>query len=529
MEKKGCLLLVLNSHLPFIRHPEIEYPFEENWLFEAIAESYLPLVSKCEGLIHEGYDFRITCSLSPPLIEMFADDLLRLRFSKYLDDRIALSKQEMKRLRHEPRLFESAQGYHQFFITTRKLFEERWNCDLLGAFNYLLDSRRVEIITSCATHAYLPLWELFPKIIRLQVQLGIRQFRNVFGREPQGFWLPECGFFPGLDEVLHREGIRYFFLDAHGLLNADPAPLFREYAPVHCPSGIAAFGRDWLSHDLVWLKEKGYPGDPCYRDFYQDIGFDLDLEYLGRFTHSPERIPAGIKYYRGGRDGIRDVYDPMLARSRCEEHANHFVDACQRQIEQLQFPPGKEPVMAAIFDTEHFGHWWHEGTAWLDLVIRKLSVGHSTIKLTTARDYLKTHATNQVVTPSASSWGYQGYGETWLMGRNHWIYPALYEKIELIDCFVQAHTIPLGLQRDAINQYFRELLLAQSSDWAFMMHNGSNQSYAEKRVHEHLENMTCLYHQIIQNAVDSAWLDGIQSKNNIFKNVDILELYSKMS
>jgi 1,4-alpha-glucan branching enzyme len=529
MEEKGYLLLVLNSHLPFIRHPETENPFEENWLFEAIVESYLPLIDMCERLIHEGYDFKITFSLSPPLVEMLADDLLRLRFNRYLDDRIALSKEEMKRLGHEPRLFELARSYHQRFVTTRKLFEERWKCDLISAFSYLLDSGKVEIITSCATHAFLPLWELFPKIIRLQIQLGIRQFRNVFGRDPKGFWLPECGFFLGLDEVLYDEGIGYIFLDAHGLLNGDPSPVFREYAPIHCPSRVAAFGRDWQSHDLVWLKDKGYPGDPFYRAFDQDIGFELDLEYLVPFTHSPQRVPTGIKYYRAGTDGVRDVYDPMFARSRCDGHANHFVDACERQVEQLQVQLGKEPVISALFDTEHFGHWWHEGVGWLDLVLRKLSVGHNTIKLITARDYLKTHATHQVVTPSASSWGYQGYSETWLMGRNHWIYPALYEKIEIIDRLVQSHTISPGLQWDAINQYFRELLLAQSSDWAFMMHAESNQLYAKKRLREHIENMTYLYHQIIQNAVDSEWLNGIQNKNNIFKNVDILELYSKMS
>ncbi|HEV7396461.1 MAG TPA: 1,4-alpha-glucan branching protein domain-containing protein [Pyrinomonadaceae bacterium] len=529
MQENGYLLLVLNSHLPFIRHPEIEYPFEENWLFEAIVESYLPLIGICEELIHNRSDFKITFSLSPPLMEMLADDLLSFRFSRYLDDRIALSKEEMRRLGHDPRSLALAQSYYQRFVATKKLFEQRWHCDLLSAFRYLRESGRVEIITSCATHAYLPLWEHFPKIIRLQIQLGIREFRNVFDEDPKGFWLPECGFFPGLDEVLHREGIRYFFLDAHGLLNGDPRPLFREYAPIHCPSGVATFGRDWQSHDLVWLRDKGYPGDPCYRDFDQDIGFELDLEYLVPFTHSLQRVPTGIKYSRAGTDGVKDVYDPMAAKARCEEHANHFVDACHRQIKQLRSQLGKEPVIAALFDTEHFGHWWHEGAAWLDLVLRKLSVEHSTIKLVTARDYLKTHVTNQVVTPSTSSWGYQGYSETWLMGRNHWIYPALYEKIEIIDRFVQSHAISPGLQRDALNQYFRELLLAQSSDWAFMMHAESNQAYAEKKVRAHIENMTSLYHQISQNAVDSGWLHDLQNKNKIFMNVDILELYLKMS
>ena len=528
MEEKGYLLLVLNTHLPFIRHPEIEHPFEENWLFEAIVESYLPLITVCEDLIRAGDDFKISFALSPSLIAMLTDDLLQQRFLHYLEDRIGLSQKEMERLRHEPQLFALALTYHQRFVASRRVFQERWNTDLTSAFSYLLDSGKVEIIPSAATHAYLPLWELFPRMIRLQIQLGILQFRDVFGRDPLGFWLPECGFFPGLDALLQSEGIRYFFLDAHGLLNGDPSPKFGEYAPIHCPSGVAAFGRDWQSHDLVWLKDKGYPGDPFYRDFDEDIGFELEPDYLLPFTHSPQRVPTGMKYFRAGANGPGQVYDPMRALSRCDEHANHFIDSCQQQVEYLHSRLGRKPVIAALFDTEHFGHWWHEGPAWLNLVLRKLSHGQKTIKLITARDYLESHPINQIVSPSMSSWGYQGYSETWLMGRNHWIYPALYEMIELIDQLVESNTGSEGSRRDALNQYFRELLLAQSSDWAFMMHAQSSQVYAEKRVTEHIQNMMNIYHQIMQNRIDSEALDLIRKKNNIFSKVDILELYRKI-
>ena len=512
MEEQGYLLLVLNTHLPFVRHSEIPHPLEENWLFEAIVESYLPLIGICEDLINEGKAFKITLSLSPPLIAMLTDNLLQSRFLGYLEDRIALSRREMERLRHEPKLFALASSYHERFVASRKLFEERWNRSLVSAFNHLLDSGNVEIITSAATHAYLPLWELFPRIVQLQIQLGILEFRNVFNRNPSGFWLPECGFFPGLDALLRNEGIKYFFLDAHGILNGDPSPKFGEYAPIHCPSGVAAFGRDWKSHDLVWLKDEGYPGDPFYRDFDGDIGAG---------------IPTGIKYFRKAAHGSREIYDPVSAMSRCEEHANHFVYSCQQQVEYLRGRMGEKPVVVALFDTEHFGHWWHEGPVWLNLVLRKFSDNQPSVKSITARDYLELHPINQVVNPSMSSWGYQGYSETWLMGRNHWIYPALYEMIELIDLMLESNSFSKGLQRDALNQYFRELLLAQSSDWAFMMHAQSSEVYAQNRVKDHLENMTKLYHQITQDTVDPEWLELLRKKNNIFANVDILEVYER--
>ncbi len=502
MEEKGYLLLVLNTHLPFVRHSDLPHAFEENWLFEAIVESYLPLIGVCEDLIRDENDFKITFSLSPPLIAMLTDDLLQRRFVDYLDDRIALSKKEMARLRDEPQLFQLAHSYHERFVSSRKLFAERWNCNLISAFSYLLDSGKVEFITSSATHAYLPLWELFPRIVRLQIKLGVIQFRNVFGSDPKGFWLPECGFFPGLDALLRDEGIGYFFLDAHGLLNGDPRPKFGVHAPIHCPSGVAAFGRDWKSHDLVWVRDKGYPGDPFYRDFY-------------------EGISTGMKYF----SGAREIYDAVKALSRCDEHANHFAGTCQQQVEYLHDALGRKPVVSALFDTEHFGHWWHEGPAWLNLLLRRISRDRPAVKLVTARDYLELNPVNQVVNPSMSSWGYQGYSETWLMGRNHWIYPAVYEMIELLDRLVESNTTPDGLRREALNQYLRELLLAQSSDWAFMMHSESGKTYAEKRVSDHLENMKRLYYQITADNIDAEWLDSLRKKNNIFANVDILEVY----
>src|SRR2546426_118504 len=214
MEEKGYLLLVLNTHLPFIRQPEIEHPFEENWLFEAIVESYLPLITVCEDLIRAGDDFKISFALSPSLIAMLTDDLLQQRFLHYLEDRIGLSQKEMERLRHEPQLFALALTYHQRFVASRRVFQERWNTDLTSAFSYLLDSGKVEIIPSAATHAYLPLWELFPRMIRLQIQLGSLQFRDVFGRVPLRFCLLEGGFVPGLDALLQSEGVRYVCLEA---------------------------------------------------------------------------------------------------------------------------------------------------------------------------------------------------------------------------------------------------------------------------------------------------------------------------
>lgn len=528
MDEKGYLLLVLHTHQPFVRHPEFEHAFEESWLFEAITESYIPLIEIFEKLIMEGVNFKITLSLTPPLVAMLADDLLQRRYLRYITERISLAEKEMQRLQAEPKLHRLAKVYYEKFSRCREVFQVRWGEDLTTAFQFLLDSGRIDILASGATHAYLPLWELYPQINALQIQLGVRQHQDRFGVKPSGFWLPECGFSAGVDQLLHDAGIKYFFLDAHGVLNGEPRPRFGVYAPIHCPSGVAAFGRDWESHNLVWLKDRGYPGDAVYQEYDSDIGFELELDYLSPFTHGQERVPTGMRYYGVGSATAREVYDPDLAFARCDEHANHFIHQCHREVERVYDSQGKKPVIVALFDTEHFGHWWHEGPTWLDLVIRKMAFDQNTVRLVTASDYLKISPTNQVVAPSISSWGYQGYSETWLMGRNHWVYPVLYEMIERLDKLLKSNPTPEPSFRDALNQYVRELLLAASSDWAFMMHAQTTHRYAEKRVTEHVQNMMSIYEQLLTERIDRPRLDRLRSKSNIFSNVDLLELYSRL-
>ncbi|MBN1953757.1 MAG: DUF1957 domain-containing protein [Anaerolineae bacterium] len=517
---KGCLLFVLNTHMPFVRNAAQPHSEEENWLFEAITESYIPLIEALSGLVRDGARFRITISLTPCLVAQLADPLLQQRYLGYLEDRVRLAEREMARLGGRPDFLRLAQMYHQHFVRCRRVFAH-WNHDLTAAFAFLRDAGCVELLTSAATHAYLPLWTLYPRAARLQIQLGLQQHQAVFGERPQGFWLPECGFAPccgrspGIDELLQEEGIRYTFLNANGILNGHPRPRFGVHAPVHSPHGVVAFGRDWGIHDLVWLEDKGYPGDPCYLDGDRDIGYELELEQVAPFTHIDRPAGTGIKYHRGKRAG-GGAYDPDAAFRRCDAHAQHFFHWCQERVQALQAWMGRKPVLVAMFDTEHFGHWWREGPTWLELVLRKLVYDQQTVELVTASDYLRQYPVNQEVTPSLSSWGYQGYSESWLMGRNHWLYPRLYRAIERLDEFDAAAGIAEEALRLARQQYLRELLLAQSSDFAFMMWRESSRQYAEERVRGHVENMEAIYAQLRRGEFDRAWLGALQEQNNIF-------------
>lgn len=519
---KGYLCLVLHSHLPFVRHPEYADFLEEDWLYEAITETYIPLIEVFEKLLNDKVDFRLTLSLTPTLISMLSDALLQERYLKHINRLIELAHKEVERTRWQPEFQGLAILYLNNFCQARDTFE-RYKRNLTGAFKNLQDSGKVEIITCAATHGYLPLMDLCRNSVRAQIKVAVHHYESIFGRKPQGCWLPECGYQPGQDEILKEEGIRYFFTDAHGVLHGSPRPKYGVFAPVYCKSGVACFGRDLESSKAVWSSIEGYPGDYYYREFYRDIGFDLDYEYIRPYIHPDGvRINTGIKYYRITGSDDKQPYIPYLAREKAAEHAGNFMFNREKQIEYLYNFMHKIPIVVSPYDTELFGHWWYEGPMWLDFLIRKIYYEQKTIRLITPSEYLAQNPRNQVVTPSMSSWGWKGYNEMWLQGANDWIYRHLHKAssrmTELANTY--AHSNPDGLLKRALNQALRELLLAQSSDWGFIMATGTHTSYAVRRIKDHILRFTRLYEDIKSNSIDESWLSEIEYKDNIFPQID---------
>jgi 1,4-alpha-glucan branching enzyme len=518
----GQLCMVLHAHLPFVRHPEYEDFFEEGWLHEAILESYIPLLWVLEGLAERGVPYRITFSLSPTLVAMLNDPLLRLRFVRRMERLCELTEREVRRTRHSPELYQTALLYRERFARARRDYEEHWRRDLAGAFRRLVEAGHVELITCAATHGYLPLLNQNPLAVRAQVLVAVAQHRACFGSPAHGLWLPECGYSPGLDGVLHEAGIRYTFVETHAIEHASGPPLYSVYAPLYCPSGVAVFGRDPESSRQVWSSAEGYPGDPDYREYYRDIGLELDLDYLGSCAHPLGiRRNLGIKYHRvTGATETKGPYDRARALARTAEHA---LDFCRNRREQVQWlcpQMDREPVVVSPYDAELFGHWWFEGPEWLGHVLRNLAQSPQLLSLVTPTEYLATHPTNQVATPSPSSWGYRGYNEMWLNGHNDWIYPHLHEAADRMVTAAGAHPSADGLERAALNQAARELLLAQASDWAFIMTQGTVVPYAVRRTKEHLSRLHRLVRMVERHAVDAADLAAIQGQDNLFPDID---------
>jgi len=515
------LSLILHAHLPFVRHPEHEKFLEESWLFEAITETYVPLLQLLERWHRDGLNPHLTLTLTPTLCSMLHDPLLQGRYERHLNELIELAEKEIHRTQWEKPLHELALFYHERFVAVRDAYAA-YGRDLVGAFRRFQELGFLEIITSAATHALLPLLADHPPSLRAQVLVARDHYRNCFGCEPRGIWLPECAYVDSLENVLQEANLRWFLTDTHGILHAKPRPRYATFAPIFTPNGIAAFGRDPDSTRQVWSRHAGYPGDPRYRDFYRDIGFDLDLDYVKPHLPAPDtRGFTGLKYYRiTGSSPDKEVYDRQTAILAADNHAGHFLEARVQQFQRLAEILDRPPILVAPYDAELFGHWWYEGPEFLDFLVREACCDQKVFELITPAEFLSQHATHQVATPAASSWGEDGYWRVWLNEANEWIYPHLRVAQERMTELARRFPQPDALQERILKQAARELLLAQSSDWPFILRTGTSPGYARRRVQDHLLRFTRLYEQLTTGQRDAEWLAQVEWRDNIFPDVD---------
>src|SRR4030095_1615 len=326
----GYFSLILHAHLPFVRHPEYPEFLEEDWLYEAITEVYLPLIFIFQSLVESGVQPRLAMNVSPPLCEMLSDPLLQTRYTRHLENLLELADKEVHRTANEAMEFYGvAKMDAENLRASLGLWNDRYKRDLVGAFRELQNEGAIEIITCGATHAFLPLIST-AEARRAQINVAVANYKKHFGRRPRGIWLPECAYEPGIENLLADAGIEYFISDTHAILYGEPRPRYGVYAPVRCPNGVAVFARDLETSQQVWSSLVGYPGDAVYREFYRDLGWDAPLDYLLPHLHAGgERRHLGLKYHRiTGRDVSqqdKEPYKPTWPRERAAINASDFV------------------------------------------------------------------------------------------------------------------------------------------------------------------------------------------------------------
>lgn len=523
---RGYLAIVLHTHLPFVRHPEHDRPMEERWLHEALFECYLPLLGAFDRLTQDGVRFAVTMSLTPPLAAMLRDPMLQERFDDHLGRLERLAESEISRLEGDGYFQPVARFYREHFAEVRAVWESIGH-DVVGALAKWSDTGSVDLITCSATHAYLPGFVSCPAALRAQLRLGKLAFQHLVGREAVGMWLPECAYDPVFDDEIRRAGIRYTVLDSHGVERARPRPPFGVHQPIISPSGTAFFARDATSSRQVWAREVGYPGNPYYRDFYRDIGYDLEEKDLhGEIGPFGARVMTGLKYHRiTGKTDVKEPYQPGVARARAVADGKDFVEKRRAQVAELASTMPVPPIVVAPYDSELFGHWWFEGPLFLESVFRAADAAYREDEMVlpvTLRDYLERCPEALVATPTASSWGAGGFGEVWVGPAAAPFWRHIHHASRALPDLVTRYRGATGLRGRALDLAIRELLLLQTSDWPFILKTNTVNDYAEARIRAHSSRLRALT-EIVERAeltvADERYVDELNTRDNFLHDL----------
>jgi len=511
----GRLAIVLHAHLPYVRKNE-KNSLEEDWLFQAILECYIPLLQVMEGCKKKDIsNTKLTLSLSPTLLSLLQNKQIQNKFSSWIKTRIEFLTD----------LSDKEKVASEFLIRNiekSNLYWEKCSGNLIERFKNLNITGNLDILTCAATHGYLPILRENPETVFGQINTAIRSHEVIFGARPLGIWLPECAYYENLDEILFKCGIRYAVLDAHGILNGSPRPRYGVYAPICSNKGVAFFGRDSESTLPVWSSRGGFPGNPVYREFHKDLGWELSSSELQK-KGIPTSRPLGLKFHRITDNKSlldkKEFYIEDEAIKKVEEHADIYLLSRSKQLKNLTISSSFDPLLIAPFDAELFGHWWYEGPRFIEFILKK-STNYS-IKLTNLKEILLKKPNLQICDPSPSSWGQGGYHNYWLNDKNAWIVPKI-TKAGSVFVELCSRKFNDDFSLRLLKQAARELLLSESSDWSFILRAGTTTKLAKERIDRHLSRFWKLVDMLEKKSfIDYKFLENIEEEDKIFPGIRI--------
>ena len=522
MDVRYAVSLVLNAHLPLARefHPgDFSQTVEEGWFFEALSETYLPLLEVFDRLEGDHVPFRLGLSISPLLCQMLDDELLIKKYLAYMDRQIEFGRQEMERTENQGDLHLLAKRYFDTALDRRIAFTGRYDGNILKAFHHYQRKGKIEILATAATHAFLPFLCPFPESVQAQIEVGLSCCREFFGLRPQGFWLPDLGWAGELETYLRLYNFGFTIVESHGFLFGKPSPGRGTFYPVKTPLGVFALARDfYAAQDLCRIK-----GEGPYRDNSRDAGYELPAADLAAFrARNGARCGTGFKYWKVSSASLPNVaYDPVAADAAVKDHARAFLEArCNRLAEAARYMQ-EVPISLCAANADSFGRFWHEGPRFLEALFR-LAAGYRELQFMTPSEYLCKQHMSAVETsvPEYSSWGANGYAETWLASSSDWIYRHLIRATDRMVELAERFPDNTGLKERALNQAAREILLAQASDWPRLLYKQESTEYARLQVEGALRNFTTIYESLGSNYISTEWLTNLERQHNMFPHIN---------
>lgn len=546
-------MLVLHSHMPYVLSHG-KSPHGTDWLFESAAECYLPLLDALDRLRVLGIKPRWTINITPILAEQLDDPAFKSGFEAYCQEKIDYAKGDQERFmaQGELKMEGLAAMWQRIYSRALDQFKHKWDRSINGAWREFQEAGMIELITCGATHGYFPLL-VNDENVSAQVKLAVQTHEKRFGNKPRGIWLPECAYRPAyewkaptddeppkrrhaVDDFLRDNGIEYFFVDSHMIRGGEPlgtywqkfpqlAEMFArtrqlftkpaefrsEYEHYLIPGGATVFARDPETTVKVWSGDVGYPGDEWYLEFHKQL-------YPGRHRYwriSPNKADLGSK----------QPYDPWVAYDNIHAHSKDLVQLVKATLANYRGQSGRNGTVVAMYDTELFGHWWWEGPEFLfefALALHK----DGEVQSCSGGEVVDQDPAQTVIDLPEGSWGEGGYHSVWLNDDNFWTWKKLYPAERRLKHLIE--TINRPSVKPILEQAAREMLLAEASDWQFLISTWAARDYAEARFDDHIdrfERLADMAERVAQGATlteqENEFLRECQEKDAPFPDLDL--------
>ena len=509
-------VLILTARQGYLRSADADFSVKNESFFQAITQTYIPLLNMARHLEADSVPFKIGLVLTPVLCEMLSDPLLQGRYEAYLSRLEQLGSSEVKRCQCGE-CSSQAVSCFEGIQRTKADFTEVYGRNLLQEVRRLEKEGLVELIPTAATYAHLPHYADFPEAVNAQVETGLYSNRHFFADTGEGFWLPFLGYAKGIDQTLRSYGANYTVVDARTVLFSDDYPTQGIFYPVRTRHSLVLFAKDPDTPDDI-RGEGGYCHEGSYLCTERDIGFDLPREDLAGFLQEGEaRGATGFNYWSNESSGDTLVpYDKATADRQTQIDAQSFVEAKAGKLERARSLMGDEtPVLTCVIPLELLGQLWREGISWLERVFRYAHTRGGFV-FEHCKNLLEDQFSLQKIEPYPCSSNGLGYGEDLLDESNSWMMRYTRKATKRMIDLAQRLPSETSLKERLLNMAAKQVLLAQSGDWGRMLHEGKIPTHIKDVFKEEILSFTRVFDSLASNAVSMEWLIECEKRTAIF-------------
>jgi len=522
MSNKNLILNIIAEQAYIHNIKEEGNSFAQNEiLFTAISETYIPLLNMLSSLEADNVSFKLGLVLSAPLCTLLEDPQVQKQYLDWLDSRIALGEREKERNAGNPTLLAQTERCLNKAIKDKLDYSEKYGQDILGAIREFSKKGYLELTATAASFAFLPHYADLTEVLNAQIETGLYAQKHFLGEAGEGFYLPYLGWSKGFDKVLRSYGVNYSIVDTRSFLFAQEAPETGIFRPLRTDASLVLFARDSETPSDI-NGEDGFRFNEVYLSQNRDIGFELDRKLLGDFIKEDDaRIQSGYKYWSIGDDddetGETTSYNAEEALEQAKKDALTFYESKKNKLLKASqhLPEEEDPCLVCNIPAELLGQTWAEGIVWLENVIRTIAEKNE-IVLSLCRDQISSQFTLPKINPYPCAASGTGYEEDLLDSTNSWMLRYVRKASERMIDLTERFPAETGLKARLLNLGAKEVLLAQSSDWPKMVNDHRFPDYAEESFKKNIISFTTVFDSLASSTVSTEWLTRLEKEHYVF-------------